>query len=121
MHTWLLATEQIDEHGGVGSKDWPKLLQFAEWSGMASLHGVFKYCPLGASAKEQYTGKQVVKNSLLPAGAVAKFCVGFHTTHTRWPPLWAQIGMRVRVCLIAIGPITGQGSLPCTPTPLVEN
>lgn len=80
MHAWLLATEQMNK-GGVGSKDRPKLLQFAERSGMATLCGVISKVlqedPLGASAKEQYSGRQVVRNSLPQTWTVAEH-VGFH-------------------------------------------
>lgn len=49
---------------------------------MATLRGIISKVlqedPLGASAKEQYTGRQVeVRISLLPAGTVAKH-IGFH-------------------------------------------
>ena len=78
MHTWLLATEQMNK--GYGEQGPAQAFTVCRKSQgwQLSAESFPRYKPLGASAKEQYTGRQVeVRISLLPAGTVAKH-IGFH-------------------------------------------
>lgn len=109
---------RADEHGGVGSKDWPKFLQFAEQSGMATLHGgvipqVLREDPLWALAEEQEAGRQVVRDCLPPAETVAE---DLAFTDKVASSLSTE-RMRPRVWLTVVGPITGQGSCSLVYTP----
>lgn len=80
---------------------------------MATLIGVISKVlqedPLGASAEEQYVARQLSCEELSsPRMDSSKPC---WLSQTRWSPFWIQMGMRSRAGLIAIGPMTGQGSL----------